>query len=127
MQGSKKAWASTFPQGLKYVDAKRGPVNKLGRISPIRLVPQVHEADGTPEATVTIKLTDKAKDMHVKFTAGTPEAAVCHVKLFYSLVDKMELKSQFEAKQEILKSNREILKEIGPIRPTSPDEDIQQK
>ena len=91
------------------------------------MVPQVHKADDTSEATVTIKLTNEAKGTYVKFTGGTPEAAVCHVKLFYSLVDKMELKSQFEAKQETLKSNCELLKELGPIRPTSPDEDIQQK
>ena len=72
-------------------------------------------------------MTNKAKDTYVKFTGGNLEAAVRHVKLFYSLVDKMELKSQFEAKQETLKSNCKILKEIGPISPTSPDEDIQQK
>ena len=63
MQGQKEAWASTSPQGLKYVDAKRGPVNKLDRVSPFRLVPQVHEADDMSDATVTIKLTNKAKDL----------------------------------------------------------------
>ena len=82
MQGHKEAWASTFPQGLKYGDAEQGAVNKLGGIPPIRSVPQVHKADSTSKATVTIKLTDKAKDTYVKFTDGTPEAAVCHVKLF---------------------------------------------
>ena len=55
MQGNEEAWASTFPQGLKYGDPKQGAVNKLGGIPPIWLVPQVHEADDTSEATVTIK------------------------------------------------------------------------
>ena len=53
MQGNEEAWASTFPVGLKYADTKRGPVQKLGGIPPIRLVPPVHEADES-EATVTI-------------------------------------------------------------------------
>ena len=39
----------------------------------------------------------------------------------------MELKSQFETKQETLKSNRKLLKELGPIRPTSSDDELQQK
>ena len=71
------------------------------------------------EATVTIKLTDKAKDTYVKFTGGTPEAAVHHVKLFYSLVEKMELVH--------LKDNRELLRELGPITDSSPLDEIQQK
>ncbi len=112
MQGNEEAWASTSPVGLKYGDTKRGPVHKLGRIPPIRLAPPVHEADES-EATVTIKLTNKAKDTYIKFTGGNPEAAVRHVKLFYSLVDKMELRLQYETKQETLKANRAILKEIG--------------
>ena len=112
--------------GLKYGDTERGPVQKLGGIPPIRLVPPVHKADES-EATVTIKLTDKAKDTYIKFTGGNPEAAVRHVQLFYSLVDKLELKLQYDAKQELLKSNRAILKDLSPLSPVSPDEDIQQK
>ena len=72
-------------------------------------------------------MTNKAKDTYIKFTGGNPEAAVRHVKLFYSLVNKMELRLQFETKQETLKFNRTILKEIGPLSPVSSDEDIQQK
>ena len=75
MQGHEEAWVSTFPQGLKYGDAKRGPVNKLGRIPPIWLVLQVHEVDDTSEATVTIKLTNKAKDTYVKFTGWNPSSS----------------------------------------------------
>ena len=126
MQGNEEAWASTFPVGLKYGDTERGPVHKLGGIPPIRLVPPVHEADES-EATVTIKLTNKAKDTYIKFTGGNPETAVRHVKLFYSLVDKLELKLQYETKQETLKANRAILKELGPLSPVSPDEDIKHK
>ena len=80
MQGNEEAWASTFPVGLKYGDTERGPVHKLGGIPPIRLVPSVHESDES-EATVTIKLTDKAKDTYVKFSGGTPEQGVRHVCL----------------------------------------------
>ena len=126
MQGNEVAWGSTFPLGLKYGDTEQGPVHKLGRIPPIWLVPLVHEADES-EAMVIIKLTDKAKDTYTKFTGGNPEAAVCHVKLFYSLVDKMELRLQYKTKQETLKTNRAILKEIGPLSPVSPEEDIKHK
>ncbi len=100
---------------------------KLGGIAPIWLVPQVDEADKMSKATVTIKLTEKAKDTYVKFTGGTPEAAVHHMKLFYSLVDKMELVSQFETKTNTLKSNHELIKELGPIKSSSPSDEIQQK
>ncbi len=55
---------------------------KLGGILSIWLVPQVHDQDELLETTVTIKLTDKAKDTYVKFTGGSAEAAVCHLKLF---------------------------------------------
>ena len=82
MQGNEEAWASTFPQGLKYGDAKNGAVMKLGGLPPIWLVPQAHDPDELLEATVTIKLTDKAKDTYVKLTGGSAEAAVCHMKLF---------------------------------------------
>ena len=79
------------------------------------------------EATVTIKLTDKAKDTYIKFTGGSAEAAVCHVKLFYSLVEKIELVFQFESKASFLKDNCKLLLELGPITDSSPSDEIQQK
>ena len=112
--------------GLKYGDTERGPVHKLGGIPPIRLVPPVHKSDES-DATVTIKLTNKAKDTYTKFASGNPETVVRHVKLFYSLVDKLELRLQYETKQETLKANRVILKKKGPLSPVSPDEDIKHK
>ena len=42
------------------------------------------------KATVTIKFTDKAKDTYAKFTGDSPEQAVRHVKLFYSIASKMD-------------------------------------
>ncbi len=39
----------------------------------------------------------------------------------------MELRLQYKTKQETLKTNRAILKEIGPLSPVSSDEDIQHK
>ena len=127
MQGNEEAWASTFPQGLKYGDAKNGAVMKLGGLPPIWLVPPVNNQDKLLEATVTIKLTDKAKDTYVRFLGGSTEAAVCHVKLFYSLVKKLELVSQYEAKTTNLKDNRKLLMELGPITDSSPSYEIQQK
>ena len=79
------------------------------------------------EATVTIKLTDKAKGTYLKFAGGSAEAAVPHVALFYSLVEKMELVSQFKSKVTTLKDNRELLLELGPITDSSPLDEIQQK
>ena len=89
---------------------------KLGGLPPIQLVPQVHNPDNSSEATVIITLTDKAKDTYVKFTGGSAEAAVCHVKLFYSLVEKMQLVSQCESNTTTLRDNRELLLELGPSR-----------
>ena len=80
---------------MKFHDGECGSVAKLGGIPPIRLIP-VCEKDNAEEAsfekaTVTIKFTDKAKYTYVKFTGGSPEQAVRHVKLFYSIASKMDL------------------------------------
>ena len=39
----------------------------------------------------------------------------------------MELMSQFETKQETLKSNRELIGELSPTGPNSPSDELQQK
>ena len=103
MQDNEEAWASTFPQGLKYGDGKWGAVIKLGGLSPIHLVLPVNDQDELIEATVRIKLTDKAKDTYVKFLGGSTENSVCHVKLFYSLVSKLEIAEQYKTKTETYK------------------------
>ena len=87
-----EAWTSTYPSGMKFHDGEHGSVAKLGGIPPIRLI---HVSENTEEAsfekaTVTIKFANKAKDTCVKFTGGSPEQAVCHVKLFYSITSKMD-------------------------------------
>ena len=100
---------------------------KLGGLCPIQLVLQVYYLDNLLEATVTNKLNEKAKDTYVKFLGGSAEHVVCHVKLFYSLVDKMELVSQYESKTMTLKDNCELLLELGPIMDSSPLDEIQQQ
>ncbi len=73
-----------------------------------------------------IKLSDKVKDTYVKFLDGSTEADVCHVKLFYSLVDKLELVRQYDAKAKTVKDNKELIKELGHIADSSPYDEIQQ-
>jgi len=103
-----EAWTSTFPSGMKLHDGERGSVTKLGGIPPIRLIPV---CDNTEEAsfekaTVTIKFADKAKDAYVKFTGGSPEQAVCHVKLFYSIASKMDLEESYQTLSQLSQNNR---------------------
>ena len=77
---------------MKFHDGERVSVAKLGGIPPIRLSPMCKkdtEEASFEKATVTIKFTDKAKDTYVKFTGGSPEQAVRHMKLFYSIASKM--------------------------------------
>ena len=76
MQDNEEAWASTFPQGLKYGDGKWGAVIKIDGLSPICLVLSVNNQDRLSETTVTIKFTDKAKDMYVKLLGGGTESTI---------------------------------------------------
>ena len=100
---------------------------KLGGIPPIWLVPQVHDPVEMAEATVTIKLTDKAKDTCVKFLGGSAEHAVRNVKLFYSQVSKLEIVKQYKIKTKTHKDNKDLIKELGPVNESSPSDEIQQK
>ena len=53
-----------FPAAMKYHDAERGIVAKLGGIPPIRLIPTVDE-DKDSQPSVTIKLAEKNQgDVH---------------------------------------------------------------
>jgi len=88
------------------------------------MIPWSKNTEEAPEkATVTVKFTDKAKDTYVKFTGGSSEQAVCHMKLYYSLVSKMELEDNHET---LVKSIKDNIKDLGkldenyPSQPTSP-------
>ena len=83
---------------MKFHVGKRGSVANLGGIPPIRLIPVCENTEDASleKATVTIKFTDKAKYTYIKFTGGSPEQAVHHVKLFYSIASKMDLEESYK-------------------------------
>ena len=78
------------------------------------------------KATVTIKFTDKAKDTYVKFTGSSPEQAVRHVKLFYSISSKMDLQESHKTFSQLVADNRALIKDLGKLDENSPSDQIQQ-
>ena len=124
-----EAWTSTFPSGMKFHDGERGSVAKLGGIPPIRLIPVCENTEEASfeKATVTIKFTDKAKDTYTKFTGGSPEQAVRHVKLFYSIASKMDLKESHKTFSQLVSDNRGLINDLGKLDENSPSDQIQQK
>ena len=79
------------------------------------------------KATVTIKFTNKAKDTYVKFIGGSPEQAVRHVKLFYSIASKMELEESHKTFSQLAANNRGLINDLGKLDENSPSDQIQQK
>jgi len=124
-----EAWTSTFPSGMKFHDGEHGTVAKLGGNSLIRLIPMCENTEEASfeKATVIIKFTNKAKDTYIKFTGGSPEQAVRHVKLFYSIASKMELEESHETLIQLTKDNKDLIKELGKLDEISPSDQIQQK
>ena len=126
-----EAWTGTFPSVMKCHDGERGSVAKLGGISPIQLF-SLCEKDNTEEAsfekaTMPIKFTDKAKDMYAKFTGGSPEQAVCHLQLFYSIASKMDLEESHKTLSQMAADNRALINDLGKLDENSPSDQIQQK
>ena len=72
-----------FPSGLKDHSEEQGTFVKLGGAPLIPLIPMI--------PIVMINRIDKVNDTYIKFTGGSPEQVVWHVKLLYGPVDKMEL------------------------------------
>ena len=124
-----EAWTSTFPSGMKFHDGERGSVAKLGGIPLIRLIPVCENTEEASfeKATVTIKFTDKAKDTYVKFTGGSPEQAIRHVKLFYSIASKMDLQESHKTFSQLVSDNRGLINDLGKLDENSPSDQIQQK
>ena len=114
---------------MKFHDGERGSVAKLGGIPYIRLIPVYENTEDVSfeKATVTIKFTDKAKDTYVKFTGGSPEQAVCHVKLFYSIASKMDLKESHKTFSQVAADNRALINDLGKLDANSPSDQIQQR
>ena len=76
---------------------------------------------------MTIKFTDEAKDTYIKFTGDSPEQAVHHVKLFYSIASKMELEESHETLSQLTNDNKDLIKDLGKLDENSPSYQIQQK
>ena len=64
---------------------------KLGGTPSIKLIMMVNQIEKPSEASVTIKLVNKAKYTYIKFTGSSLEQAVPCVKLFHYLPLKLEL------------------------------------
>ena len=116
-----------LPSGTEVRGCQTWSSHQAWLLTFIWLVPPVNDQDDFLEATVTIKLTDKAKETYVQFLGGSTETTVRHVKLFYSLVKKLELVIQYDAKTKIVKDNEALIKELAPNTDSSPSDEIQQK
>ena len=79
------------------------------------------------KATVTIKFTNKAKYTYIKFTGGSPEQAVHHVKHFYNIASKMELEESHETSSQLTKDNKDLIKDLRKLDENSLSNQIKQK
>ena len=67
------------------------------------------------------------KDTYVKFTGGSPEQAVRHVKLFYSIASTMDLEKSHKTFSEVAADNRALINDLGKLDENSSSDQIQQK
>jgi len=66
-------------------------------------------------------------DTYVKFTGGSPEQAVRHVKLFYSIASKMDLEESHKTFSQVAPDNRDLINDLGKLDENSPSDQIHQK
>ena len=72
-----------FPEHIQLNQMERGNVARLGGPPPVRIVPEKSAKKGAEKtSTVTIKLTDEAKQTYTKFAGGTGEETLLHIHLF---------------------------------------------
>ena len=72
---------------------------------------------------MTIKIGDKARDTYNKFNGGTSELALCHVKTFWNLVEKIECKAKCTAYKKMLNDDTQNSRDLGVINKHSSKDD----
>ena len=107
-------WTDVVPSTMKREACERYPVYKLGGAPPLRFVPEVSEKhDGEEKATVTLKVSEVAKDTYQKFLGGTAEEAVRHVKRFYALEVKLGYRKTHRELRHTRKEQQDIVDAIA--------------
>ena len=111
---------------MKFHDEERGTVAKLGSNPLIRMTPVIKNTEEASEkATVTITFTDKAKATYVKFTWGSLKQTVDHVKLYHSLISKMDLEDNPETLVRLINDTNSLIKDLGKLDENSLLDQIQ--
>ena len=121
-------WSGSLPKlGLKYSDAERGPVDKLGGLPPLRFLPKIEREESESSvapSTCTIKIGESDKSTYTQFTGvdATFEDAIKHIELFGSIAKKKEYNSDAKAWAEIIRDCQSTLASYGaPPAPGEPD------
>ena len=103
-------WKSHIPKGMKLFKYKHPKIQKLGGDPPIRIVPQLASKDEAfPNSRMVSIKFGKDMDMYPKFVRGTGKDAVRHLLLFWSLAEKLELKSNYQSWLKMKKARQEEL------------------
>ena len=126
MSHDEEVWTSKFPAAMKYHEAERGVVAKLGGIPPIRLIPTVDE-DKESQPSVTIKLAEKAKETYMKFDGGTPEKAIRHIMTFHNLAVKLECRENYDCYKQLSDDNKAKIIALGSIDANTDDAVLKEK
>ena len=103
-------WKLHIPKGVKLFKCKHLKIQKLGGDPPIRIVPQLASKDEAfPDSRMVSIKFGKDNDMYPKFVRGTGKNAVRHLLLFWSLAEKLELKSNYQLWLKLKKAHQEEL------------------
>ncbi len=99
---SMSVWSKLTPANIKLEHYELGQVVKLGGEPPICVIPKISKAgDLLDQVSVTIKISDDAKESFQKFVGRTAEKDLCHVLLFWPVEAQLEYWKDFHNRSKI--------------------------
>ena len=95
------AWTSyALPEGMKNSEAERYDVSRTNQTPPVRVVDEdAMEPEDSPDRA-KVYTSDEVQEQVVKFAGGSAEQALEHVRLFHSIMEKMD----YEGTQKVYQS-----------------------
>ena len=119
-------WTTHLPDGAKLADYERGQVERLGGPPPIRIVPKTpSEQESKTRPTVSIKFTDTYKDTVMKFVGGTAEAAIKHIRAFWTVEEKLGYSALYKQKHSEYREARKSSKKVSDTEPGAAEQRVE--
>ena len=101
---------STVPTDLKHSECERGDPAKNGGAPPIRFVVETL-ASKEDAPTASIYTSEEVKETFHKFKEGSAEEMIEHVRTFWEIIRKLDLKDYYENTSLILEGQKHQLSE----------------